>query len=223
VTSRPILSPEFVRFEFHQAPEFPALFLFERISAVFLLVALAPILLALSVVIFVISGQPPVIGDRRVGRNGQMFWMFKLRTMWPRNGERPKRFRWVEYLHVQTVRRRKSAADPRVTSAFAAFCRRHSIDELLQLWHVITGEMSYVGPRPVTAVELEEHYGLDAGKVLSMRPGLSGLWQVTGRSRLNYRQRKRLDLYLVRNYSASLYFAILHRTAKCVVKGDSAW
>jgi len=169
------------------------------------------------------SGQAPVIGDRRVGLNGRPFWMFKLRTMWTKNHAKEYRFRWIEYLKAPVKRERKLAADPRVTSAFAAFCRRHSIDELVQLWHVAKGEMSLVGPRPVTALELHQHYGLDAREVLSMRPGLSGLWQVTGRSRLSYSQRKRLDLRLVRNYSASLYLAILRRTAWHLLKGDSAW
>ena len=149
--------------------------------------------------------------------------MFKFRTMWPANSVGRAQFCWIEYLASPGERLRKSAADPRVTSRFAAFCRHHSIDELLQLWHVMCGEMSYVGPRPVTRGELVQHYGADVNEVLSMRPGLSGLWQVTGRSRLSYRQRRRLDLHLVRNYSARLYFAILRRTIRCVLKGESAW
>jgi exopolysaccharide production protein ExoY len=188
-----------------------------------LLVVSTPLLLGLGAFIFVLSGQPPVIADRRVGRGGRPFWMFKLRTMWPANRVAPLKFQWIEYLTAPGERIRKSSRDPRVTSRFAAYCRRHSIDELLQLWHVIRGEMSYVGPRPVTIGELSQHYGLDAAEVLSMRPGLSGLWQVTGRSRLSYHQRKRLDLHLVRNYSARLYFAILRRTVWCVVRGESAW
>jgi lipopolysaccharide/colanic/teichoic acid biosynthesis glycosyltransferase len=180
-------------------------------------------MLALITTIFCLSGQAPFIGDLRAGRNGQLFWMFKLRTMWPKGGVRPRRFRWIEYLTGQSTRFLKTAGDPRVTSMFAAFCRRHSLDELPQFWHVLKGEMSFVGPRPVTMGELVEHYGSDATEVLGRRPGLSGLWQVMGRSRLSYRQRKRLDLYLVRNYSAGLYFAILGRTAWCVLKGNSAW
>jgi len=199
------------------------LVLFERIAAAILLLFFIPLLALLSAAIFLMSGQAPVIGDRRVGLNGRPFWMFKLRTMWTKNHAKEYRFRWIEYLKAPVKRERKLAADPRVTSAFAAFCRRHSIDELVQLWHVAKGEMSLVGPRPVTALELHQHYGLDAREVLSMRPGLSGLWQVTGRSRLSYSQRKRLDLRLVRNYSASLYLAILRRTAWHLLKGDSAW
>lgn len=200
-----------------------ALILFERLSAALLLAAFFPVFIGLATVVFLMSGQAPVIADRRVGRGGRAFWMFKLRTMWPASCAKARSYRCIEYLTGVSERVQKLSYDPRVTSKFAAFCRRHSIDELLQLWHVVGGQMSYVGPRPLTAQELSQHYGRDAGEVLSMRPGLSGLWQVTGRSRLSYGQRRRLDLNLVRNYSAPLYFAILRRTVKCVVAGESAW
>jgi exopolysaccharide production protein ExoY len=199
VTSRPILSQEFLRLGIRPAPDLAPLFFFERISSLVLLVLFAPLLAVLCAIVFALSGQPPIIGDRRVGLSGRPFWMFKLRTMWPKNRPRTFRLRWIEYLIAPSERELKSAADPRVTSRFAGFCRRHSIDELLQFWHVVAGQMSYVGPRPVTAEELHQHYGLEAAEVLSVRPGLSGLWQVTGRSRLSYRQRRRLDLRLVRN------------------------
>jgi lipopolysaccharide/colanic/teichoic acid biosynthesis glycosyltransferase len=223
VTSRPILPQEFLHLAIRRSPDLTALFFFERASAIVLLLLFSPVLAVLSLTIFIMSGEAPVIGDRRVGLNGQPFWMFKLRTMWPRNAVGDYRLSWIEYLHTQGRRERKSAADPRVTSAFAGFCRKHSLDELLQLWHVARGQMSYVGPRPLTLDELRQHYGVEMSEVLSMKPGLSGLWQVTGRSRLSYSQRRRLDLRLVRNYSAGLYFAILRRTVRYVLKGDSAW
>jgi exopolysaccharide production protein ExoY len=223
VTSRPVLSEEYIYFGVPRTQDLRTLVLFERVSAIILLFALTPLLFGLVAFVFVLSGRPPVIADRRVGRGGRSFWMFKLRTMWPTDRVGPRTFRWVEYLTTLGERTRKSSRDPRVTSRFASYCRRHSIDEVLQLWHVARGEMSYVGPRPVTTAELAQHYGADADEVLSMRPGLSGLWQVTGRSRLSYSQRKRLDLHLVRNYSARLYFAILRRTFWCVLKGESAW
>jgi exopolysaccharide production protein ExoY len=223
VTSRPVLSEEYVCFGIPRAQDLTALVLFERASALLLLAILFPVLLILIALIFWMSGQPPLIADRRVGLKGRPFWMLKLRTMWPMGGAKTRAYRSIEYLGASGERTRKSSCDPRVTSKFAAFCRRHSIDESLQLWHVIRGEMSYVGPRPLTSGELARHYGKDAREVLSIRPGLSGLWQVTGRSRLSYSQRKRLDLRLVRNYSTQLYIAILRRTVWCVVKGESAW
>ena len=98
----------------------------------------------------------------------------------------------------------KSPDDPRVASSFARFCRRHSIDELPQLWHVVSGEMSLVGPRPVTEGELHRYYGAHASEVLQVKPGLAGLWQVSGRNRLTYAERCRLDLRLVRERSIPL-------------------
>jgi exopolysaccharide production protein ExoY len=83
--------------------------------------------------------------------------------------------------------------------------------------------MSFVGPRPLTAGELNEHYGSDATEVLTALPGLTGLWQVLGRGRLSYPQRRRLDLRLLRRSSAGLYFAILRRTIGAVLYGKSAW
>lgn len=117
----------------------------------------------------------------------------------------------------------KGSIDARVSSRFAAFCRRHSLDELPQLYHVIRGEMSFVGPRPITSEELNEHYGQAAYEVLSVRPGLTGLWQVMGRSKLSYAKRKRLDLLLVRRASRSLYFRILLCSVPRVLTGRDAY
>lgn len=117
----------------------------------------------------------------------------------------------------------KSFRDPRVRNAFAAFCRHFSIDELPQLWQVVVGDMALVGPRPLTYFELELHYGPYAAEVLTRKPGVSGLWQVRGRSQLSYRQRRRLDLFLVRRWSTGLYFRILGNTASAVLSGRGAW
>jgi lipopolysaccharide/colanic/teichoic acid biosynthesis glycosyltransferase len=118
---------------------------------------------------------------------------------------------------------RKRQRDPRVTSPFAAFCRKFSIDEAPQLWHVVRGEMALIGPRPLTASELIEHYGASASEVLRLRPGLTGLWQVKGRNRLTYPQRLRLDLFMVRKWSIGLYLKILVATVPKVLLGKDAW
>jgi lipopolysaccharide/colanic/teichoic acid biosynthesis glycosyltransferase len=117
----------------------------------------------------------------------------------------------------------KVSADPRVTSAFAAFCRKYSVDEMPQLWHVVRGDLALVGPRPLTAEEIAEHYGSEAGEVLRVKPGLTGLWQVRGRSNLTYPERRRLDLFLVRNWSFRLYADILLATIPSVLSGKGAW
>jgi lipopolysaccharide/colanic/teichoic acid biosynthesis glycosyltransferase len=87
----------------------------------------------------------------------------------------------------------------------------------------VQGDLSLVGPRPVTAAELAEHYGAEAEEVLRVTPGLTGLWQIKGRDSLSYRRRRRLDLFLVRNWSFRLYLAILWATIPKVITGQDAW
>ena len=89
--------------------------------------------------------------------------------------------------------------------------------------NVLRGEMALVGPRPLTREEMRAHYAADAPEVLSVKPGITGLWQVMGRSRLTYPQRRRLDLFLVRKRSARLYLAIVLRTLPEVLTGRNSW
>lgn len=149
-----------------------------------------------------------------------MLRMLKFRTMWENDGPR-KGSIWVEDV-ASTVPVDKTATDPRIISRFAALCRRYSLDEIPQLYHVARGQMSFVGPRPITLGELEEHYGSHIAEVLCMRPGMTGLWQILGRSRLSYPRRVKLDLILVRRASPSLYFRILLRTVPKVIRGYDA-
>ncbi len=130
---------------------------------------------------------------------------------------------WIEYVDDEAGPQRKQAGDPRVSNRFARFCRRHSIDEIPQLWHVIRGEMSLVGPRPVTAAELRRYYGSATEEVLQVRPGIAGLWQISGRNRLTYAERRRLDLQLVRGRSLRLYASILIKTIPEVWSGANTW
>lgn len=167
------------------------------------------------------SGQSPFIAHRRVGWRGETLWMIKLRTMW---GEEPRTDAlWIERITADPAADTKDPADSRVPNRFARFCRRHSIDEIPQLWHVIRGEMSLVGPRPVTAEELRRYYGADAEEILQVKPGLAGLWQISGRNRLTYAERKRLDLQFVRARSLRLYLKILLRIIPEVLTGKNSW
>ncbi len=192
----------------------------ERLIALALMIALLPVLITVAAITAVLSKSAPLVAHRRIGRNGVPFWMLKFRTMW--NGHRGIGG-FVERLGDSHVPDLKAGHDPRVTSRFAAFCRKHSIDELPQLWHVLRGEMSLVGPRPVTAAEWNAHYGASAAEVLKLKPGLSGLWQTRGRNRLTYRQRRRLDLFLARHYCLLLYLRILGSTLPRVIAGRDAW
>ncbi len=176
--------------------------------------------MTIAIIVAVLSRRSPLVSHTRVGWRGAPLPVLKFRTMWT-DSEPPRRLAVIEDVSG-SVPAYKSAGDPRVTSRFAAFCRRFSVDELPQLYHVARGEMSLVGPRPITLAELEKYYGDRADEVISLRPGLTGLWQISGRSRLSYEERKRLDLLLVRGFSPALYFSILLRSIPKVLSGSDA-
>lgn len=198
-----------------------AVALCERIAALLLLIPLTPLITASALVVAMASGRSPFIAHRRVGWRGSPLWMLKLRTMWA-GCATEGRSRWIEYIDDQQGPQRKHAGDPRVGGWFARFCRQHSIDEIPQLWHVIRGEMSLVGPRPLTPAEICRQYGTAARQVLRVRPGIAGLWQVSGRNRLSYAERRALDLEYVRTRSLGMYLHILCRTIPEVIHGRNS-
>ena len=149
--------------------------------------------------------------------------MLKLRTMWPASRPPERERGWIEHVIGELEESQKIPGDGRVTSRFAAFCRRHSIDELPQFWHVFRGEMSLVGPRPLTQSEISRHYGVHAEELLSRKPGLTGLWQVSGRSTIPFPERAALDLQLVRTLTPAIYLKILLRTIPALIHGRGAW
>ncbi|MGI9073276.1 MAG: sugar transferase [Bryobacteraceae bacterium] len=197
--------------------------LLECSFACVLLILCLPLFATVCLITFFLSRRSPLVAHRRVGKNGREIWVFKLRTMWSRQPRKWSRLELIEYLRRDIVPDCKPKSDPRVTSSFAAFCRKYSIDELPQLWLVARGEMSVVGPRPLTRGELIEHYGSDAARLLRMKPGLTGLWQIRGRSNLNYRQRRRLDMFMLKKWSLPLYTAILIASVPKVLTGKDAW
>ena len=192
----------------------------EPLAAATALVLLSPLIVTLAIVTAILSRRSPLIIHNRVGWRGAPLPMLKFRTMWT-DAEAPGDLVLVEDVSG-CVPVAKDDADPRVTSRFAAFCRRYSLDELPQLIHVMKGEMSLVGPRPITFAEMETYYGDFAAEVVSLRPGLTGLWQVTGRNQLTYEERRQLDLQLVREVSPALYLGILLRSLPRVVSGSGA-
>jgi exopolysaccharide production protein ExoY len=192
----------------------------EPVAAALALIVLFPVAFAIGIAIAALSGRSPLIRHRRVGWRGVPLPMLKFRTMWE-NGVRGRYSALVEDVS-DSVPVSKQGSDPRVVSKFAAICRRYSLDEIPQLYHVARGQMSFVGPRPITRDELDQYYGPHFAEVLKLRPGLTGLWQVMGRSRLTYSRRMKLDLILVRRASPSLYFWILMRTVPIVVRGYDA-
>jgi exopolysaccharide production protein ExoY len=195
----------------------------ERLAAIVLMILVSPVLLVIAVIMSCLSGQFPFLLHERVGRHGRRLRVIKLKTMWRRGSpERAQAMRDPTGT-VHSSQQPKLRRDPRITSRFAALCREYSVDELPQLWNVVRGDMSLVGPRPLTAYELDTYYGSAAAEVLSVKPGITGLWQIRGRSRLSYKKRRKLDLFLVRHRSVRLHIAILLSTVKLVIGRVNAW
>ena len=197
--------------------------LYERIGGSALFALSLPVVAASGIVTFVLSKRSPFVAHLRVGQHGKPLWVWKLRTMWDNGPVAGTERGWVEYIVAEPQDDWKDRADQRVRSRFAAFCRRHSIDELPQLAQVALGELSLIGPRPLTRTEIGKHYGDRADELLSVKPGLTGLWQVRGRSELNWRERVSLDLELVRNPNWRIRAEIAARTAFAVMTGKGAW
>lgn len=193
----------------------------EPIAAAAAIVITLPIAAVIGLVITLLSGRSPLIRHARVGWRGSPLLMLKFRTMWGKELP-PARLSLVETV-TDAIPVNKSDNDPRVVSKFAAICRRYSLDELPQLYHVARGQMSFVGPRPITRTELETYYGTHIAEVLQIKPGLTGLWQMLGRNRLTYSRRVTLDVLLARRASPILYFRILLRTFPRVVCGYDAF
>jgi exopolysaccharide production protein ExoY len=190
---------------------------FDIIGALMLLLILAPLfpLLALAVRL---DGGPALYGHRRIGCNDRSFKCLKFRTM-AADADRMLAQHLAENPRAaaEWARNRKLANDPRITR-IGAILRKTSLDELPQLINVLRGEMSLVGPRPVVDDELEEHYG-PAGRIAysAMRPGITGLWQISGRSDTTYRERVTLDITYGSNWSFLLDVKILLMTVPAVL------
>ena len=190
----------------------------DRILALLVLVVAAPLLLVLGVLVVLGSPGPAFYRQRRVGEAGRSFTMLKFRTMCL---DADARRQALEVRHDGNETLFKLRQDPRVTRV-GAVLRRYSLDELPQLLNVVRGEMSLVGPRPPLPAEVDG-YESDAVRRLRVRPGMTGLWQVSGRSDLPWVESLRLDLWYVDNWSLALDAHILLRTAGAVVRGRGAY
>jgi Undecaprenyl-phosphate galactose phosphotransferase WbaP len=190
-------------------------------GALVLAVVFSPLMLV--IVVWVRrEGDSVIYKHRRVGRDGQLFECLKFRTMVPNADQvlRDLLDRDPE-LKAEWVRDHKLRNDPRITR-LGRFLRRTSLDELPQIWNVVRGEMSLVGPRPVVREELLR-YGRNVGAYLAAKPGITGLWQVTGRNDTDYRRRVVLDTYYVRNQTLLLDLYILLKTTGVVLGGSGAY
>ena len=181
-----------------------------------------PVFLILAILVKCTSKGPIFYGHKRIGKNGKVIKCWKFRSMCVDAEDRLQKILDENpEMREQWERERKFENDPRVTK-FGKILRKTSLDELPQLINILLGEMSFVGPRPVTEDELEK-YGKYKDYVLSVLPGLSGMWQTSGRSDTSYEDRIMYDTYYIQNWSIWLDLWILIKTVWVVLKGKGAY
>jgi Sugar transferases involved in lipopolysaccharide synthesis len=177
---------------------------------------------AVALVVALSSPGPIFYSHRRIRRHGAFFSMWKFRTMCVNSAEVLERHLAENpEARMEWNKTHKLRNDPRITK-IGSFLRRYSLDELPQLWNVVTGQMSLVGPRPIVAAEVEK-YGGCFSCYCKVKPGLTGLWQVSGRSSLTYDERVALDCEYVGNWSLTRDTVILLKTYATVVNQDGAF
>jgi len=185
--------------------------IFDITIAWFLILISSPFLVVLYLLVYISTQGHPIFKQRRVGQDGRRFNIYKFRTMYLDASQRLEELiesdpqikkEWEEEFKLKN--------DPRVTK-IGNFLRRTSLDELPQILNVLQGKMSLVGPRPIIEAEIEK-YGEYFEYFKAVKPGITGLWQVSGRSDLNYKERVQLDVWYVRNWSAGLDVIILIKT-----------
>jgi Undecaprenyl-phosphate galactose phosphotransferase WbaP len=190
-----------------------------------ILLAVPYIILAfglIGILILLDSGGPVLFSQIRIGRNGTKFKLYKFRTM-AQNADQLLQT-YLEKspaLKSEWLATHKLQNDPRITR-LGALLRKTSLDELPQLWNILIGDMSIVGPRPIVDAEVEK-YGTCFDLYKQVRPGLTGLWQVSGRSNTSYQRRVELDEYYIRNRSLKLDLEILWKTVFVVLRKTGAY
>lgn len=186
------------------------------IAVVILTYPLVSPIILLCMLAVITDGASPFFGHKRIGRNGKTFQCWKLRTMVPEAEARLEKLLATDATarhEWQTTFKLKN--DPRVTCV-GKFLRKTSFDELPQIWNVALGDMSIVGPRPVTECELQM-YGSSRDAYLAMRPGLTGAWQISGRNNVSYEERVQLDVGYFNKICLRLDLEIVLKTFKVVV------
>ena len=186
------------------------------------LIALSPLMIVLTMALMVETGGHPIFVQHRIGRSGSRFKIFKFRTM-SRGAEDQllDKLQQDADLAREWAELRKLRNDPRVTRV-GRILRKYSLDELPQFVNVLIGQMSLVGPRPIVDEELPL-FGEHLPTVLTMRPGLTGLWGISGRNELGYDERVRLEARYVRKWTLGLDISIMLRTIPRVIRGRGAF
>lgn len=220
ISVRPVAGLSLLHLERPSASAGPHLLknLFDRVMALVLLTLALPLLLCIALAVLLSSRGPVLFKQRRVGRGNTTFTMLKFRTMCLDAEDRLSELAGSSEGNAVLF---KLKADPRVTRV-GGVLRRYSLDELPQLINVLRGEMSLVGPRPPLEREVARYAADDTRRML-VKPGLTGLWQVSGRSDLSWDESVLLDLRYVDNWSMTLDLLILWKTARAVLKGSGAY
>jgi lipopolysaccharide/colanic/teichoic acid biosynthesis glycosyltransferase len=181
-----------------------------------ILIAVLPVLVLCIIAVKLDSKGPVFFPQKRTGKGGRKFRMYKFRTMVVNANELKEKY---QYLNTLTYPDFKIPNDPRITRV-GRFLRKTSLDELPQLLNVLKNDMSLVGPRPTSFCS--STYNLWQTARLGVTPGITGLWQVSGRANIDFDERNRLDIEYIRNRSFWYDIKILFRTFKCVIKSDGA-
>ena len=196
---------------------------FDIVLAAFVLMAMSPIIAGIAFMLLISDGRPILFRQRRIGHDGHGFTCYKFRTMAMDAGQRlPEILAANRAARATWERSGKLPDDPR-THRLGAWLRRTSLDELPQLWNVIKGDMSLVGPRPIRHDEQARYGEALARCYLPLRPGLTGIWQISGRSRLTYEGRIACDLDYAANWTLGRDVVILLLTIPAVLRRDGAF
>lgn len=186
------------------------------------LIFIAPLLVVLAIAVFVQDGGAPVYRQNRIGRGGRLFGCLKFRSMVPDAQDRLDQLLATDpAARLEWSVDHKLRNDPRVT-ALGRFIRRTSLDELPQLVNVLAGDMSLVGPRPIVQAETER-YGAYLRHYLTVRPGITGVWQVSGRNDVSYRRRVACDVLYARRRSFRKNLLIMAATVPAVLQSRGSY
>ena len=191
---------------------------FDKTCAAVALLVLAPVFAVIAISIRLADHGPVLFRQTRIGKNGQGFTVYKFRTMVPDAEQRKSD---LATFNEATGVLFKIRRDPRVTRTGACL-RRWSLDELPQLINVLIGDMSLVGPRPALPAEVAGYSG-HMRRRLVVKPGMTGLWQVSGRSDVSWEEAERLDVHYVENWSLALDLQVLWKTGSAVIRGSGAY
>lgn len=191
---------------------------FDIASSLIAIIVFSPIILIIAIAVRVDTKGPIVFGHTRIGKNGSPIKVYKFRSMVQNADEVFNNF--TEEQKREYYTNFKLDNDPRITKV-GDFLRKTSLDELPQLFNILIGNMSVVGPRPIVQKEIEK-YGIYANKMFSVTPGLTGYWQANGRSDTSYDERVQMDMYYIDNRSFSMDIKIIFKTVVSVIKKEGA-